>query len=79
MARTIARNTRAELLVNRRHRHAPAGLADGEAFYRVMDAAHERRSTAVTSNLHPSGLDTITSKTLATATVDRLLHHGIAG
>jgi DNA replication protein DnaC len=29
----------------------------------------------VTSNVHPSGFDTIMPKTLATATVDRLLHH----
>jgi hypothetical protein len=29
----------------------------------------------VTSNLHPSGFDTIMPKTLATTTVDRLLHH----
>jgi hypothetical protein len=42
---------------------------------RVIDAAYERRSVAVTSNLHPSGFDTIMPKTLATATVDRLLHH----
>ena len=40
-----------------------------------MDAAYERRSVAVTSNLHPSGFDTIMPKTLATATVDRLLQH----
>jgi DNA replication protein DnaC len=46
-----------------------------EAFYRVVDAAYERRSVAVTSNIHPSGMDTIMPKTLATATVDRLLHH----
>jgi hypothetical protein len=37
--------------------------------------ANERRSAAVISNLHPSGFDTIMPKTLATATVDRLLHH----
>ncbi|MGH3994506.1 MAG: ATP-binding protein, partial [Pseudonocardiaceae bacterium] len=37
--------------------------------------AYERRSVAVTSNLHPSGFDTIMPETLATATVDRLLHH----
>jgi DNA replication protein DnaC len=53
----------------------PAGQAAGEAFYRVVDAAYERRSVAVASNLHPSGFDTIMPKTLATATVDRLLHH----
>ena len=35
----------------------------------------QRRSLAVSSNLHPSGFDEIMPKTLATATVDRLLHH----
>ena len=53
----------------------PAGQETAEAFYRVVDAAYERRSVAVTSNIHPSGFDQIMPKTLATATVDRLLHH----
>ena len=53
----------------------PAGQDAAEAFYRIVDAAYERRSVAVTSNIHPSGFDTIMPKTLATATVDRLLHH----
>ncbi len=53
----------------------PAGQEAAEAFYRVVDAAYERRSVAVSSNLHPSGFDTIMPKTLATAAVDRLLHH----
>ena len=44
-------------------------------FYRIADAAYERRAMAVSSNLHPSGFDGIMPKTLATATVDRLLHH----
>ena len=46
-----------------------------QAFYRVVDAAYERRSLAVTSNIHPSGFDTIMPKSIATAAVDRLLHH----
>jgi len=46
-----------------------------EGFYRLVDAAYERRSLAVSSNLHPAGFDEIMPKTLATATVDRLLHH----
>ncbi len=41
----------------------------------MVDAAYEKRSVAVTSNLHPAGFDTIMPKTLATASVDRLLHH----
>lgn len=53
----------------------PSGQAAAEAFYRVIDAAYERRSVIVTSNLHPSGFDSIMPKTLATAAVDRLLHH----
>ena len=40
-----------------------------------MDAAYEKRSLAVASNLHPAGFDQLMPKTLATATVDRLLHH----
>jgi hypothetical protein len=43
--------------------------------YRLVDAAYERRSVAVSSNLHPSGFDELMPKTLATATVDRLMHH----
>ena len=75
VARTIARITRAELIVIDDIGMLPAGQAAAEAFYRVVDAAYERRSVAVTTNLHPSGFDTIMPKTLATATVDRLLHH----
>ena len=75
VAKTVARITRAELIVIDDIGMLPAGQAAGEAFYRVVGAAYERRSIAVTSNLHPSGFDTIMPKTLATATVDRLLHH----
>ncbi len=75
VAKTIARITRAELIVVDDIGMLPAGQPAAEAFYRVVDAAYERRSVAVTSNLHPSGFDTIMPKTLATATVDRLLHH----
>nr|MBA3800960.1 ATP-binding protein [Geodermatophilaceae bacterium] len=46
-----------------------------EALFRVVDAAYERRSLALTSNIHPSGFDELMPKTLAAATVDRLLHH----
>ena len=53
----------------------------------LPDRPPARRSTASSTpptnaalspsrrNLHPSGFDTIMPKTLATATVDRLLHH----
>jgi DNA replication protein DnaC len=75
VARTITKITRADLIVVDDIGMLPAGQADAEALYRVIDAAYERRSVAVTSNLHPSGFDTIMPKTLATATVDRLLHH----
>ena len=46
-----------------------------EALYRVVDAAYEKRSIALSSNLHPAGFDERMPKTIANATVDRLLHH----
>lgn len=46
-----------------------------EALFRLVDAAYEKRSLAITSNLHPSGFDELMPQTLAAATVDRLLHH----
>ena len=75
IARTVARITRADLVVIDDIGMLPAGQAAAEAFYRVVEAAYERRSIAVTSNIHPSGFDAIMPKTLATAAVDRLLHH----
>ena len=56
----------------------PVSEDAAEGFYRLVDAAYERRAIAVSSNLHPSGFDEIMPKTLATATVDRLLHHAHA-
>ena len=53
----------------------PVGHDAAEGLYRLIDAAYEKRSIAVSSNLHPSGFDELMPKTLATATVDRLLHH----
>ena len=41
----------------------------------MVDVAYERRSLALSTNLHPSGLDQLMDKTLASALVDRLMHH----
>jgi DNA replication protein DnaC len=73
--RVVARICRSNLIVIDDIGMLPSGQDAAEAFYRVVDAAYEKRSVAVTSNLHPAGFDTIMPKTLATATVDRLLHH----
>jgi DNA replication protein DnaC len=73
-AKAIAKIIRCDLITVDDIGMLPAGQAAAEALYRLVDAAYERRSL-IASNLHPSGLDTIMPKTLATATVDRLLHH----
>ncbi|MFJ9521349.1 IS21-like element helper ATPase IstB [Kitasatospora sp. NPDC101801] len=75
VARTVAKITRCDLIIVDDIGMLPCGQAAAEAFYRVIDAAYERRSVIVTSNLHPSGFDSIMPKTIATAAVDRLLHH----
>lgn len=53
----------------------PVATDAAEGLYRVVDAAYEKRSVAISCNLHPAGFDKLMPKTLATATVDRLLHH----
>ncbi|WP_282704232.1 ATP-binding protein [Streptomyces sp. CC219B] len=53
-ARTVARICRSDLIVVDDIGMLPAGQDAAEAFYRIVDAAYERRSVAVTSNIHPS-------------------------
>src|SRR5437868_1780187 len=74
-SRAIRRIMRADLVVIDDIGLLPVANETAEALYRVVDAAYERRSLAISSNLHPSGFDELMPKTLATATVDRLLHH----
>ena len=75
VTRAIARILRADLIVVDDIGLLPVAHDAAEGLYRLVDAAYERRSVAVSSNLHPSGFDEIMPKTLAGATVDRLLHH----
>lgn len=46
-----------------------------EGLYRLIDAAYERRSVAISTNLHPSGFDELMPRSIASALVDRLMHH----
>lgn len=75
IARALNRIIRSDLIIVDDIGLLPVSPDAAEGFYRLVDAAYERRSVAVSSNLHPSGFDEIMPKTLATATVDRLLHH----
>jgi DNA replication protein DnaC len=53
----------------------PLSADAAEGLYRLVDTAYEKRSLAISSNLHPSGFDQLMDRTIATALVDRLLHH----
>jgi DNA replication protein DnaC len=75
VTRAVRAILRADLIVVDDIGLLPVSPDAAEGFYRLVDAAYERRSVAVSSNLHPAGFDEIMPKTLATATVDRLLHH----
>lgn len=75
VTKAIARILRADIVVVDDIGLLPVGSDAAEGLYRLVDAAYEKRSIAVSSNLHPAGLDELMPKTLATATVDRLLHH----
>jgi len=75
VTKAIARVLRADLVVVDDIGLLPVAQDAAEGLYRLVDAAYEKRSVAVSSNLHPAAFDELMPKTLATATVDRLLHH----
>ena len=75
ISKAIKRITRVDLIIVDDIGMLAVGEDAAEGFYRLVDACYETRSLAVSSNLHPAGFDEIMPKTLATATVDRLLHH----
>ncbi len=75
VTKAIARVLRADLVVVDDVGLLPVAQDAAEGLYRLVDAAYEKRSIAISSNLHPAAFDELMPKTLATATVDRLLHH----
>jgi DNA replication protein DnaC len=75
VSKAISKILRADLIVVDDIGLLPVAADAAEGLYRLVDAAYEKRSVAISSNLHPAGFDELMPKTLATATVDRLLHH----
>ena len=73
--KAVSKLIRADLVIVDDVGLLPVSAEAAEALFRVVDAAYEKRSIAISSNIHPSGFDELMPKTLATATVDRLLHH----
>ena len=71
----MARILRVDLVVIDDIGLLPVEEETAEAFFRLIDAAYERRSIALSSNLHPAGFDDLMPKAIANAAVDRLLHH----
>ena len=75
VTKAITRVLRADVVVVDDVGLLPVAHDAAEGLYRLVDAAYEKRSIAISSNLHPAAFDELMPKTLATATVDRLLHH----
>lgn len=75
VTKMVTKLLRADLIVIDDIGMLPVTAEAAEGLYRLVDAAYEKRSLAITSNIHPSGFDEIMPKTIATALVDRLMHH----
>lgn len=75
VGKAIGKLIRADLIIVDDVGLLPVASDAAEALFRLVDAAYEKRSIALTSNIHPAGFDELMPKTLAAATVDRLLHH----
>ena len=75
VTKAIDRAIKADLVVVDDIGLLPVPAEAAEALFRVIDAAYERRSVAISSNVHPGGFDELLPATLATAAVDRFMHH----
>jgi DNA replication protein DnaC len=75
VSKAIGQLIRVDLIVIDDVGLVPVAADHAEALFRVVDAAYEKRSIALTSNIHPAGFDELMPKTMAAATVDRFLHH----
>ena len=67
-SRAIRKIMRADLICIDDIGLLPVATETAEALYRVVDAAYEKRSIALSSNLHPAGFDELMPKTIANAT-----------
>lgn len=75
VAKAVRRILKADLVVIDDIGLLPVPPEAAEALFRVIDAAYERRSVAISSNTHPGGFDQLLPATIATAAVDRFMHH----
>lgn len=75
VAKAIDRAIKADVVVIDDIGLLPVPTEAAEALFRVIDAAYERRSVAISSNIHPGGFDELLPATIATAAVDRFMHH----
>lgn len=75
ISRALVPIARADLVIIDDLGMLPVSSDAAEGLYRVIDTFYERRSVALSSNLHPAALDQVMDKNIATALVDRLLHH----
>jgi DNA replication protein DnaC len=78
LTRAITRILRADLIIVDDIGLLPVSTDAAEGLYRLVDAACERRSVAISSNLHPSGFDELMPKTLATAMIDNRSRNGFS-
>lgn len=75
VGKAIARLLRVDLIVVDDIGLLPVSAEAAEAFFRLINPAYEKRSLAISSDVHPAGFDELLPTTLATAGVDRLAHH----
>ena len=74
--KAISKLIRADLILVDDVGLLPVSADAADALFQVVDAAYEKRSIALSSNLHPAGFDELMPKTMATATVDNRSRSG---
>lgn len=74
---TREENRKADLLIIDEYGYIPIDIEGARLLYQVMSATYETRSMIVTTNIEFGKWGTVLGDAhLATATVDRIMHHG---
>ena len=72
VTKAIGKLIRADLVVIDDVGLLPVSADSAEALFRVIDAAYEKRSIAISSNIPPAGFDELMPKSIATATIAQI-------
>lgn len=75
LEKRLTRLTKTDLIVIDDIGLLPVSEHGAQGLYRIVESCYEKVSIALSTNVHPAKFDQLMPINIATATVDRLMHH----